>query len=484
MMYGAQAQPVRSARRFAGVKPATARPLVLFAGDLSAVLVAVFAAWALHVAVAFPRLEFGITGLFEQGLNWHGWGTLLVLAVLLTYFASHGHYTVRMPAWAELKAVIIGTIIAMLCDSFIRIAVYDRVLGFEAVARWMLFGPVLLLFRQMSRSLLDVCGLWRMRTVVIGSAEAVRPVRAAFNSESRLSYDLVWSIAFQDLTTDLAPGWGANLLAQADAEFAVVAGGVDQSGAAAQAVRALARERIPFAIVPGFGAVPVSNISSECFPCSDVVLLKFGNNLTRPISRVVKTLFDQAVALLLLVLLAPLLLVIAALVRADGGPALYGHRRLGENGRHFPCLKFRSMVTDGDAVLQALLDSDAGARAEWAATQKLRNDPRVTAIGRILRKTSLDELPQLLNVLRREMSLVGPRPIVDAEVERYGHDISFYYETRPGITGLWQVSGRSNTSYEERVRMDVWYVRNWSLWHDFSILIKTIPAVLAKDGAV
>ena len=131
-----------------------------------------------------------------------------------------------------------------------------------------------------------------------------------------------------------------------------------------------------------------------------------------------------------------------------------------------------------------MLANEPAAREEWFATQKLRNDPRVTPIGRILRKTSLDELPQLLNIMRGEMSLVGPRPIVDAEVARYGQEISFYYETRPGITGLWQVSGRSNTSYDHRVSLDVWYVRNWTLWHDLAILLKTIPAVLKKDGAV
>ena len=197
-----------------------------------------------------------------------------------------------------------------------------------------------------------------------------------------------------------------------------------------------------------------------------------------------KVLFDQGVALVMLTLLSPLLLALCALVRLDGGPALFGHKRLGEGGRRFKCLKFRSMVVDADVRLRSLLERDPAARAEWEATQKLRDDPRITSIGRVLRRTSLDELPQLLNVLRGEMSLVGPRPIVDAEIPKYGDDISFYYETRPGITGLWQVSGRSNTSYKYRVQLDVWYVRNWSLWHDVAILLKTVPAVFARDGAV
>ena len=243
-----------------------------------------------------------------------------------------------------------------------------------------------------------------------------------------------------------------------------------------------AQHRVPFGIA-ALGTTPASSSRREPRAHSPMRLEVDGSR-TRPFSRVVKSLFDRAAALVLLLLLAPVMLAIAAVVRADKGSVLYGHRRVGENGRHFHCLKFRSMVTNGDEVLEDLLARDPAAREEWQATQKLRDDPRVTPIGRVLRKTSLDELPQLLNVLRGEMSLVGPRPIVDAEIDRYGQDISFYYDTRPGITGLWQVSGRSNMSYEGRVRLDVWYARNWSLWHDFRILLRTIPAVLAKHGAV
>ncbi len=140
------------------------------------------------------------------------------------------------------------------------------------------------------------------------------------------------------------------------------------------------------------------------------------------------------------------------------------------------------MVVDADRQLQHLLRSDPCAAAEWAADQKLANDPRITRIGRFLRQSSLDELPQLFNVLSRQMSLVGPRPIVAAEVPRYGRNIEYYYETKPGITGLWQVSGRNDTGYARRVRLDVWYVRNWSLSHDVAILCKTVPAVFLRRG--
>ena len=212
-------------------------------------------------------------------------------------------------------------------------------------------------------------------------------------------------------------------------------------------------------------------------------MFSYRNNLAQPLPRFIKLVFDLAAVTAGLVVLAPVLLALAVLVRLDGGKVLFGHTRIGLNGRRFPCLKFRSMVVDSEAALRTLLSTNPEAAAEWAQTHKLTNDPRITKVGRILRTTSLDELPQLFNVLRLEMSLVGPRPIVDAEIARYGDDIAYYYETRPGLTGLWQVSGRTGTSYVQRVQLDTWYVKNWTLWHDIAILAKTVPAVLKRQGA-
>jgi undecaprenyl-phosphate galactose phosphotransferase len=197
----------------------------------------------------------------------------------------------------------------------------------------------------------------------------------------------------------------------------------------------------------------------------------------------VKAVADVVIAGILLAVLSPLMLIIGVCCRLDGGPAFFVQKRLGKDGEIFDCLKFRSMVIDGEKVLREAFARDAELQKEWAETQKLRNDPRVTPIGRFLRKTSLDELPQLLNVLSQDMSLVGPRPIVQGEVPRYGAQIGFYYSVRPGITGLWQISGRSNTSYNRRVELDVEYVVGWSIWRDVAILIKTLPALLVREGA-
>ena len=192
---------------------------------------------------------------------------------------------------------------------------------------------------------------------------------------------------------------------------------------------------------------------------------------------------DQFAALLLL-LFAPLMAVIALLVwRRDGAPVLFGHYRIGQHGRPFRCLKFRSMYLDSEAMLRELLERDPAARAEWERDHKLTDDPRITPIGHFLRRTSLDELPQLFNVLRGEMSLVGPRPITLAELPRYGQVRWHYLSVRPGMTGLWQVSGRNDTTYDERVELDREFVEQHSMKLRISILLRTLRVVIRGSGA-
>lgn len=194
--------------------------------------------------------------------------------------------------------------------------------------------------------------------------------------------------------------------------------------------------------------------------------------------------FDIIGALAGIVLLSPLLLMLAALVKAtDGGSVLYGHPRIGRNGTVFRCWKFRSMVENGDEVLAAHFANNPQDREEWNATRKLQNDPRVTNVGMVLRKLSLDELPQIINILRGEMSFVGPRPVVKDELELYGTAAEYYLQSRPGLTGLWQVSGRNDVSYGARVAFDQHYVENWSFVFDLKILVRTVPAVFSSRGS-
>lgn len=182
--------------------------------------------------------------------------------------------------------------------------------------------------------------------------------------------------------------------------------------------------------------------------------------------------------------LLPLMIVLTIVTWVgDPGPIFFGHVRIGKNGRTFRCLKFRTMVTDAEERLMQLLQCDPIARAEWERDRKLTNDPRITGFGQFMRKTSLDELPQLWNVVCGEMSLIGPRPIVQAEIPRYGRYIADYMSTRPGISGLWQISGRNNVSYRRRVALDVAFARSRSLKLYLRILVLTLPAVLLQRGS-
>ena len=204
-----------------------------------------------------------------------------------------------------------------------------------------------------------------------------------------------------------------------------------------------------------------------------------------PISpyRAAKRVLDVAGAVVLAVVFSPLILAIMVLMQREGGSIIYKHRRVGRDGRAFECLKFRTMVPNADQVLRELLERDQAIKAEWVRDHKLRCDPRVTRLGRFLRRTSLDELPQLWNVMRGEMSLVGPRPVVREELLRYGRNVRAYLSAKPGITGLWQVKGRNDTDYRRRVVLDTYYVRNQNLLLDLYILLKTTRVVLGGSGA-
>ena len=201
-------------------------------------------------------------------------------------------------------------------------------------------------------------------------------------------------------------------------------------------------------------------------------------------SRKIKRVSDIVLSLLLMVLALPVALLIALAIAIETrGPVFFGHTRIGKGGRRFRMWKFRSMVADADLVLKKHLEEDRDHLSEWLRTRKLKCDPRVTRVGRLLRRSSLDELPQLWNVLRGDMSMIGPRPIVEEEIAKYGPVFSLYSRVKPGLTGLWQVSGRNDTSYRERIALDAQYIRNWSIRGDVAVLLKTVRVVICGHGA-
>ena len=237
-------------------------------------------------------------------------------------------------------------------------------------------------------------------------------------------------------------------------------------------------------VITNLVGVPTGSAEVESIFNEKLLILRLKNNLARPLNRYLKAALDYLLTIVGTILILPLLLFIAVWIYLDApGPVIFRHMRVGKDGKLFPCYKFRSMYINSQEKLNEILAENSAMRQEWERDFKLKNDPRITKSGAFLRKTSLDELPQIFNVLRGDMSLVGPRPVVQEELARYGEFVQDYLMVKPGITGMWQVNGRSDTTYDERVQMDVWYVRNWSVWLDVMLLWRTIKAVFKCEGA-
>ena len=235
-------------------------------------------------------------------------------------------------------------------------------------------------------------------------------------------------------------------------------------------------------LIPDLHSLFVNNVRVE--NDGSTIYINFENNLLRYNNRLLQYLFNKIASILIFLFLLPLFVLLGVLIKLDSrGPVLYRARRIGADKADFDVFKFRTMFRDADRKLHDILESDPALRREFERSFKLRNDPRITRVGRFLRKTSLDELPQIFNVLRGEMNLVGPRPIVHEEIEKYGNAFDELMKVKPGVTGLWQVSGRSDVDYEKRVQLDLFYIKNWSLWMDITILMRTVLVVLGGRGA-
>lgn len=399
---------------------------------------------------------------------------------MIAWFASQGHYRRGLPFWTEARQIGLAVLVLAMLDGFSQFALQSLYSRPWLVAGWALTGLFLVAGRVALKHAMLRAGMWAMPTVIVGTGRTAQEAAAALASERLLGYRVVRHV---EMPAEGPPPTAADLLDRRSPRFVVLALDAQDFARAEPLIGELHRMGASFAVAPPLSALSVMNLQAQTFFSHDTVLLTAPNNLARLHARLLKRAFDLTAASLLLLLFAPLFAAIALLVRRDGGPVLYGQRRVGRGGRTIVCLKFRSMVPDADRVLHELLDRDPSARGEWEKDHKLKDDPRVTAVGRFLRATSLDELPQLWNVLRGDMSLVGPRPIVADEIRKFGDDIAYYYEVDPGITGLWQVSGRNDIDYDRRVRLNTWYVRNWSLWHDVAILVKTVRVVLNRAGA-
>jgi Undecaprenyl-phosphate galactose phosphotransferase WbaP len=447
--------------------------------------VALFAADCLAIAVALWCTAFVAHQFVSPGARGEPLISpdLVMLSVaMLGYLAIRGRYSERITFWNEQRLIVWGSVCAIGMEAALGLTAGNITTRGPTFAGLLILPAAATALNRIGKHVLHRAGVWGMPIVVIGDGPGAAEAEAALTSDRLLGYRFVGRVDPDTIFSGTATPRLWPLLNRYGASRLLVA--LDDDGDLQRRVIECAlRERVPFSMVPHTNALPAFAFeATRCFG-QDAMLLSYRNSLSRPAPRMIKATIDVTVAGLMLILSSALFVVLALFSLVDGGPMLFAHRRVGAGGRPFHCLKFRTMVVDADRVLDEALARDPVLAAEWAASRKLVNDPRVTRLGRFLRKTSLDELPQLINVLRLEMSLVGPRPIVESEIPLYGEAIAQYYATRPGLTGLWQVSGRSNTSYEKRVQLDVWYVNNWTIWNDIAVLFKTIPVVLLRQGA-
>jgi len=428
----------------------------------------------------------------------------LPLVILIGICDYYGHYTRFKGFWDEFPEFIKAILIAVGYDILYLFIVKAHFSRLWLISTWSFIIFLLPTGRLLCKLLLIKLNKWFTPTLIIGSGQNAVKSAIAIESDTFQGFKV---LALMALNNDIRTGKTKkirNFLTGEEKEYPVISfnkkllsQGFDKKSIPyivlalepeeyithKNLVEQLAASRYNMSVIPPINGVPL--IGSEISPIfrHDVLHVRIKNNLGRKIPQLIKRLFDIILSSILLFFFSPFFVIASILIKLDGGSVFYLHPRVGRNGKTFNCIKFRSMRMDADKILENLLESNEDYKKQWEKTRKLKNDPRVTPIGHFLRKTSLDELPQLLNVLKGEMSLVGPRPIVKSELAQYGNQAIFYLDCRPGMTGLWQISGRSDTDYTTRINLDAWYVRNWSLWYDITILFRTIQVVLNKTGA-
>jgi len=400
------------------------------------------------------------------------------------------HYAQKKPFWSELKETLRTIVIFSIFD-----------LALVAFSKWhfsryiwaycWLYAIIMLpISREIVKRILDRVGYWKRCTVILGSGRNAKEAYYALQSEETSGFRID---AFCDFESKIKTLEGCPVFCDPQVLLThfnpystqfVIACDYDEKDKFENWLRFLAKNKCRnITIIPSLRGFPLYGTSMSFIFSHEVLLLQVQNNLGKASSRFIKRAFDIVCSLGIMIISSPLFIYLWYKVSRDGGPAIYAHQRVGRRGKTFKCYKFRSMVMNSQKVLEDLLDTNEEARAEWEKDFKLKDDPRITQIGHFIRKTSLDELPQLYNVLKGEMSLVGPRPVIRDELERYSEDVEYYLMVKPGMTGLWQVSGRNDVDYATRVYFDSWYVKNWSLWNDIAILFKTVNVVLGRKGA-
>lgn len=419
-----------------------------------------------------------------------------VFPIWFSFFVYEGLYTKRFSFWDEIKVlwkVIFFSTVAVFSVLFLG-KIGEQVSRTVIVVMGIISFPILPLIRTNAKRLLMRTGLLKSKVLILGAGKTGRLIFSALQSDANLGLDVV---GFLD---DDPEKIGKKI------EGVKIHGGVDKAQEyidrrriddviiampggekerLVSLINTLQHKARNILLIPDLFGMAVLGTNLQHFFQEQAIGLEVKNNLARPINIFIKRIFDLVVGFALLIILSVPMIIISILIRINSkGPAMFSQERIGRDGKPFRCYKFRTMYNDAEKRLDNLLENNHEVKSEWKQHWKLKDDPRITKVGDFLRKTSLDELPQIFNVFKGEMSLVGPRPVTRREIDEYYKDeAKLCFGVPLGITGLWQVSGRSNTSYDHRITLDSWYVRNWNLWLDIVILFKTVRIVIKKEGA-
>ena len=403
-------------------------------------------------------------------------------------------YTKRYTYWFEvkeiLKAVFLSGIFVFAVLSLSKMSLEMSRLTLILLCFYAVFTISIL--RYFGKKLLNHINIWKSPIVIIGAGSSGKSVAKGILEDEHLGYDVRGFLddfkkGFVEINNTKIPiiGTKEDIKNLKDIEVVVISMPSLNNEELAHLVNTTHRYIKQVFVVPDLKGIGLLNSELYHLFKEQLFLIKITNNLESRINKATKMIFDITVAVLLLPILLFIIAAFSILIKLDSeGPVFFVQERLGENGKIFKCIKFRTMYINNEEILKKFLQQNKEALLEWQTFKKLKkDDPRITRIGKILRKTSLDELPQIFNVLKGEMSLVGPRPYLPSEEKDMGDYKDYILLTRPGITGLWQVSGRNELTFEERLKLDTWYVLNWSLWLDVMILFKTIKVVFKKEGA-
>lgn len=420
-----------------------------------------------------------------------------IFPVWLFFLTYEGLYAKRFSFWDEVKMLWKAVFFSTLATFAILYLgkVGEQVSRTVLVLTGIIAIPVLPLIRTNVKKLLIYAGLFNSKVLVLGAGKTGELICNALRRDKNLGLNVVGFLDDDPAKIGERIG-GIKIHAGVDKaqkyigrcgiESIVIAMPGYDKRKFVSLVNKLQHKARNIILIPDLFGITVLGTDLLHFFQDQAIGLEVRNNLARPLNIFIKKLFDLITSGILLILLAVPMIIIAAVIKATStGPAIFSQIRIGRNDIPFKCYKFRTMYHDAEERLNKLLDNSPEARSEWNHHWKLSHDPRTTKIGRFLRQTSLDELPQIFNVLKGDMSLVGPRPVTREEIaEYYKEQAKLCFGVPPGVTGLWQVSGRSNTAYDYRITLDSWYVRNWNLWLDIVILFKTVRVVLKKEGAV